>query len=145
MLKVVEEQFWSQNGELPGDLDGLAREGARRMLSVAQEVEAYVAKHAEARDERGHALVVRNGRARPRKVTVGSGTFEVEAPRVHDRRPDRKFTSRILPPWMRRRQAGCRRRASAARSGCGRPRSLPGSDEICRASTTSTCGPTACT
>lgn len=104
MLKVVEDRFESENGELPRDLDGLAREGARRMLSVALEleVEAYLAKHAEARDERGHALVVRNGRARPRKVTVGSGTFEVAAPRVHDRRPDRKFTSRILPPWMRR-------------------------------------------
>jgi len=104
MLKVVEEQFRSQNGELPQDLDGLAREGARRMLAVALEleVEAYLAKHAEARDERGHALVVRNGKARARKVTVGSGTLEVEAPRVHDRRPGRKFTSRILPPWMRR-------------------------------------------
>ena len=104
MLKVVEEQFRSQKGELPKDLDGLAREGARRMLAVAMEleVEAYLAKHADARDERGHALVVRNGKARPRKVTVGSGTLEVEAPRVHDRRPGKKFTSRILPPWMRR-------------------------------------------
>ena len=104
MLKVVEEQFRSQNGGLPQDLDGLAREGARRMLSVALEleVEAYLAKHADARDERGHALVVRNGKARARKVTVGSGTLEVQAPRVHDRRPGRRFTSRILPPWMRR-------------------------------------------
>jgi len=104
MLKVVEEQFRSQNGELPGDLDGLAREGARRMLAVALEleVEAYLAKHAGVRDERGRALVVRNGKARARKVTVGSGTLEVEAPRVHDRRPGEKFTSRILPPWMRR-------------------------------------------
>lgn len=104
MLKVVEERFGSQSGALPEDLDGLAREGARRMLAVALEleVEAYLAKHADARNERGHALVVRNGRARPRKVTVGSGTVEVQAPRVHDRRPDKKFTSRILPPWMRR-------------------------------------------
>jgi len=104
MLKVVEEQFRSQNGELPGDLDGLAREGARRMLAVALEleVEAYLAKHAGVRDERGRALVVRNGKARARKVTVGSGTLEVAAPRIHDRRPGAKFTSRILPPWMRR-------------------------------------------
>jgi len=104
MLKVVEEQFGSQNGELPQDLDGLAREGARRMLAVALEleVEAYLAKHTSARDERGHALVVRNGKARARKVTVGSGTLEIQVPRVHDRRPGQKFTSRILPPWMRR-------------------------------------------
>lgn len=104
MLKVVEERFRSQQGELPGDLDGLAREGAQRMLAIALEleVEAYLAKHREVRDGRGHALVVRNGKARPRKVTVGSGTLEVEAPRVHDQRPGKKFTSRILPPWMRR-------------------------------------------
>ena len=104
MLKVVEEGFRSEEGALARDLDGLAREGARRMLAVALEleVEAYLAKHAGARDERGLALVVRNGKARARKVTVGSGTMEVQAPRVHDRRAGRKFTSRILPPWMRR-------------------------------------------
>ncbi len=104
MLKVVEEGFRSEEGALARDLDGLAREGARRMLAVALEleVEAYLAKHAGARDERGLALVVRNGKARARKVTVGSGTVEVQAPRVHDRRAGRKFTSRILPPWMRR-------------------------------------------
>lgn len=104
MLKVVDEAVRSQEGALPWDLDELAREGARRMLKVALEleVEADLAKHAGARDERGHALVVRNGKARRRKVTVGSGTVEIEAPRVHERRPDEKFTSRILLPWMRR-------------------------------------------
>lgn len=104
MLKVLEDRIGSQDEELGWDLDELAREGARRMLIVALEleVERYLAEHADFRDERGHALVVRNGRARPRKVTVGSGTVEVQAPRVHDRRPGEKFTSRILPPWMRR-------------------------------------------
>jgi putative transposase len=104
MLKVFEDQVWSQNGDLDTDLDELAREGARRMLAIALqlEVDAYVGKHAGFRDERGHALVVCNGKARTRKVTVGSGTVDVEAPRVHDRRPGEKFTSRILPPWMRR-------------------------------------------
>lgn len=86
------------------DLDALAREGARRMLEAALKVEVaeHLAKHSAERDERGHAQVVRNGRARARKVTMGAGTVEVEAPRVHDRRPGRKFTSRILPPYMRR-------------------------------------------
>jgi putative transposase len=104
MLKVLEDRVRSQDEGLGWDLDELAREGARRMLASALEleVEAYLAKHTDFRDEQGHALVVRNGRARPRKVTVGSGTLEVEAPRVHDRRPGQKFTSRILPPWMRR-------------------------------------------
>ena len=52
--------------------------------------------------EAGRALVVRNGKARPRKVTLGAGTVAVTAPRVNDRRVREQFTSRILPPYMRR-------------------------------------------
>jgi transposase-like protein len=108
VLRIVEEASERVEG-LPQDLDELAREGARRMLVEAldAEVEAYLERHREARDERGHAQVVRNGHARERKVTVGSGTLEVRAPRVDDRRVDgegrrQRFTSQILPPYMRR-------------------------------------------
>jgi len=46
-------------------------------------------------------------RAQTRKVTLGGGTAELRAPRVVDRRCDesgvrRRFTSHILPPYMRR-------------------------------------------
>ncbi len=91
----------------PG-LDEIAREGARRMLAQALEAEVadYIARH-QMRDEHGRARVVRNGKARPRKVTLGSGTIEVRAPRVDDRREAedgsrRRFRSQILPPYMRR-------------------------------------------
>ena len=103
MLKVLEGGQGDQRE--PGmDLDALAREGARRMIAAAMEAEVaeYVGRHRGERDEQGRALVVRNGRARPRKVTLGAGTVEIEAPRVHDRREGEKFTSRILPPYMRR-------------------------------------------
>src|SRR5215210_4013528 len=89
-------------------LDELAREGARRMLQAALAIEVadYIDRHADARDVRGWAEVTRNGHAEARKVTVGSGTIEVRAPRVEDRRvidgQRQKFTSRILPPYMRR-------------------------------------------
>lgn len=104
MLKVVEERDRSQDGEFSPDLDELVKEGARRMLLAALDLEVatYVERYQGVRDERGHALVVRNGRARPRKVTVGAGTLEVAAPRVDDRRESERFTSRILPPYMRR-------------------------------------------
>jgi len=89
-------------------LDEIAREGARRMLSEALEAEVadYIERH-QVRDESGRATVVRNGKARSRKVTLGSGTIEVRAPRVDDRRRDesgerRRFRSAILPPYMRR-------------------------------------------
>lgn len=103
MEKVIEGRFGGQ-GDLAVGLDELAREGARRMLVAALEAEVaeYVAQHRSERDGRGHAKVVRNGRARARKVTVGAGTVQVRAPRVDDRREGAKFTSRILPPYMRR-------------------------------------------
>ena len=89
-------------------LDELAREGARRMLQAALEIEVsdYLERFRDARDERGWAQVVRNGPAREREVTLGSGTVPVRAPRVNDRRvldgERQKFSSRILPPYVRR-------------------------------------------
>src|SRR4051812_26657453 len=91
-------------------LDELAREGARRLLAAALRAEAddYVERFAAERGEDGKRLVVRNGRARQRRVTVGSGTVAVQAPRVNDKRVDeedgkrRRFSSRILPAYARR-------------------------------------------
>jgi putative transposase len=106
MLKIVENEAVKEEGYT---LDALAREGARRMLrgALEEEVAAYVERHAEARDGEGRRLVVRNGQARARGITCGAGTLEVRAPRVNDRRVDEegarcRFTSRILPPYMRR-------------------------------------------
>ena len=106
MLSIVQDDR-SENEERAG-LDELVREGARRMLSAA--LEAEVAQYIETyqqRDEQGRALIVRNGKSKARKVTTGAGTIEVKAPRVHDKRVDAeghkpKFTSKILPPYMRR-------------------------------------------
>jgi putative transposase len=97
------------NEEITLALDELAREGARRMIAVALRAEAdeYVARYEDEIDEEGHRLVVRNGRARERKVTIGAGTIPVRAPRVNDKRVDdegerQKFSSRILPAYARR-------------------------------------------
>ena len=85
-------------------LHQLAREGARWMILAALEleVEQYVEKLRHLRDENGHALVVRNGKAEPRTVSLAAGGTKFQAPRVDDRRPDHRFTSGILPPYMRR-------------------------------------------
>ncbi len=107
MLRVIEKSHEMEAEILPS-LDEVALEGARRMLSVALEAEvaAYLEYH-QARDEKGHALVVRNGRSRERSVTLGCGTVKIRAPRIEDRRRgphgDRqRFTSKLLPPYMRR-------------------------------------------
>ena len=90
-------------------LDELAREGARRMIAAAleAEVDEYVASFAGEVDEDCRRLVVRNGHARERGLTVGSGTVRLRAPRVNDKRVDeggerQRFSSRILPAYARR-------------------------------------------
>jgi transposase-like protein len=95
-----------QPKDFGSDLDQIAREGARRMLAQALEAEVadYIARNQE-RGADGHALVVRNGKARARKLTLGSGTIDVRAPRVDDRRETEdgsrhRFRSQILPPYM---------------------------------------------
>lgn len=90
--------------EIAVSLDELARRGAQQMIALALELEVaeYVARHRDQKDAEGHAQVVRNGKTRPRTVIVGSGPLTLKAPRVHDRRPGEKFTSQILPPYLRR-------------------------------------------
>jgi putative transposase len=87
-------------------LDELARQGARQMIALALQLEVaeYIQIHAQLRDETGQRLVVRNGTAKPRTVIVGATPVTVQAPRVDDRRPGEKFTSQILPPYVRRSQ-----------------------------------------
>ncbi len=80
------------------------------MIAAALEVEVeeYVSSFTEEVGEDGKRLVVRNGHARERRVTVGSGTVPVRAPRVNDKRVDeqtgerRRFSSWILPKYARR-------------------------------------------
>jgi len=85
-------------------LDEIAREGARRLLSQALslEVEDYIQQYSEEVDENGRRLVVRNGVARSRSVTLGSGAVDIQCPRVDDRREGEKFLSSILPPYLRK-------------------------------------------
>lgn len=108
MLSVVNNEAAVADGR--SMLDEICREGARTMLAAAleAEVDAYLAELAGERDEDGHALVTRNGHARPRKVQTVAGAVAIRAPRVNDRRVDEetgrkaRFKSSIVPPWCRR-------------------------------------------
>lgn len=110
MVDVRRLPVGEANEEIAVTLDELAREGARRMIATALEAEVadYIERFAEDRDEDGKRLVVRNGHARERRVTVGSGTVPVRAPRVNDERVEEetgermRFGSRILPAYARR-------------------------------------------
>ena len=90
-------------------LDDIVREGARRMLqqAIEQEVADYIERHRDCRDDSGRRLVVRNGHKPPRAIATPAGPLQVRQPRVDDRRTGAdgermRFTSAILPPYLRR-------------------------------------------
>jgi transposase-like protein len=86
-------------------LEDILRQGARQMLQKAIEAEVadYIEANKDAVDERtGRRMVVRNGRLPGREIQSGLGPIPISQPRVNDRREGMKFTSSILPPYMRR-------------------------------------------
>jgi putative transposase len=97
------EQF-----EQRSPLDELVRAGAQKMLqkAIEDEVQQFLSEQAERVDEQGRRLVVGNGHLPPRELLTGAGPLEVRQPRVRDNTPDPdkrvRFTSSILPPYLRR-------------------------------------------
>jgi len=86
------------------DLEVILKQGAQQMLqkAIEWEVQEYLKTNESECDESGHHLVVKNGWRDPRPLQTGLGDIEICQPRVHDRREGQKFTSNILPPYMRR-------------------------------------------
>ena len=93
-------------------LEQIAREGARRALqkAIEDEVADYLNVHSQCLDDGGRRMVVRNGHKPTRTILSGLGPIEVKQPRVDDRRVDEngvrfRFTSKILPPYLRKTQS----------------------------------------
>jgi len=79
------------------------------MLAVAieTEVEEYLTQHREQLDQDGNRQVVRNGYLPQREIQTGVGPVAVRQPRVKDKRlaengQRMRFSSKILPPYLRR-------------------------------------------
>ena len=90
-------------------LTGILRTGARQLLdqAIEAEVTAHIAAHPDLTDTEGRRRIVRHGYLRERDVQTGIGSVRVKAPRVRDRDPAApdgriRFTSSILPPYLRR-------------------------------------------
>ena len=97
------------DGKQRSPLDEVLRQGARQMLvqAIEEEVNTYIEAHQHEVDSDSRRLVVRNGHARERTLLTGVGQLKIQAPRVDDRRVDEqgqrfRFTSEILPPYLRR-------------------------------------------
>jgi transposase-like protein len=91
-------------GAVQDALTDVLRHGAQQLLAQAieSEVAAFLAHHRETRDPAGRQRLVRNGYLPPRSIQTGIGAVPVQAPRVRDRAGEIRFTSSILPPYLRR-------------------------------------------
>ena len=89
--------------DFAGDLDAIAREGARRMLLSAldAEVNEFLGRQRYERTELSAGY--RNGYGKQRQVTLGSGTVSIRAPRVRD--SEGPFHSQVLPSYQRQSKA----------------------------------------
>lgn len=98
---IKEENTWSV-------LEQVARDGARKMLRLAleNEVAEFIAKYCSLIDESGRKVVTKNGYMPAREILTGMGPLEIKQPRVDDRAlgkyPHQRFTSNILPRYLRR-------------------------------------------
>jgi len=101
---ITKEVIGQEDIACRGVIEDILRAGAKRMLQTAieNEVDEYIEAHENIRDENGHRRVVRNGRLPQRELVTGIGPIKVHQPRVNDKRKRGKFTSKILPPFMRR-------------------------------------------
>lgn len=107
MTKDMIVTFRAPDGFSPDPLTDLLRQGARDLIAQAVEAElnAFLAAHAGETDAFGRQRLVRHGHLPEREVQTGIGAVAVKVPRVRDRAPDGdglKFTSTILPPYLRR-------------------------------------------
>ena len=99
---VLPNSILSEHQEF--SLDEIAREGAKRLLvkALAAEVEEYLGRFKNERDTSGKRLVVKNGKSKERTILTATGELTIETPRVNDRREGKRFTSKILPPYLRK-------------------------------------------
>ena len=85
-------------------LTEILREGAQKLLASAieAEVNAFLQRFQDEKTAQGLQRMVRNGRLPKRTLQTGIGDIEVSVPRVRDRDGKVRFSSALLPPYLRR-------------------------------------------
>lgn len=86
----------------------ILRSGARKLLTEAleTEIEIFLSEYKKLKDDLGRKRIIRNGYLPEREIQTGIGPVSVKVPRVRDRQSDGidsvKFTSALLPPYLRK-------------------------------------------
>jgi len=106
---VIKDFDSTEKNQFNSALEEVLRAGARKMLQVAieSEIAEFINSHSNLVDEEGKRLVARNGYLPERSLVTGLSPIHVRQPGVDDRKlaaanNGKKFTSEILPPYLRR-------------------------------------------
>ncbi|MCP4198519.1 MAG: IS256 family transposase [Proteobacteria bacterium] len=97
-----------QPGKFTDLLTEIVRGGARSILAQAVEIEAaqFLKAHEHLTTQDGRQRLVRHGHLPERQIQTGIGPVTVKKPRMRDRcgsgKAAIKYTSAILPPYIRR-------------------------------------------
>lgn len=106
MNESYNESFFTVSRDEPDALEAIVRRGAKVMLQAAleQEVTEYLERRRHHRTEAGEEFRgYRNGRAKERSLTLGSGTIKLKVPRVSDIPVEQEpFESQFVKPYQRR-------------------------------------------
>ena len=94
-------------GNFNDHLTGMLRQGCRRILEEALEVEieTFIGHCKHLKDEQGRQRVIRNGYLPEREIQTGIGQLKARVPRSRDRETTGtpiRFRSTLLPPYLRR-------------------------------------------
>jgi len=99
----------TQPGEFKDQLTEVLRQGAQKLVLEAVEAEfaSFLEHHDHERLADGRKRIVRHGHLPERKIVTGIGAVPVKVPRSRDRqshkdKDDIRFTSQLLPPYVRR-------------------------------------------
>lgn len=91
--------------EAPRDvLTGILRTGCREILEEALKLEIaeFQEQYRDLRTRDGKQRIVRNGYHRERMIQTGVGEIPARVPRARDRQDEITYTSKLLPPYLRR-------------------------------------------
>jgi len=94
-------------GNFNDHLTGMLRQGCRRILEEALEVEieTFIGHCKHLKDEQGRQRIIRNGYLPEREIQTGIGQLKARVPRSRDRETTGtpiRFRSTLLPPYLRR-------------------------------------------
>lgn len=93
-----------QSNEVSNIIEETLKKGAQRLLqeAIENEVNEFIEAFQFKKDSNDNRLVVRNGYLPERDIQTGIGPISIKKPRVRDKAGDEKFTSSILPPYLKR-------------------------------------------